>query len=311
MRFSIIVPVYNVGEYLNKCVESILCQTYQNFELILVDDGSTDNSPQICDFYEKKDSRIKVIHKSNGGLSSARNEGIKSSIGDYIIFIDSDDYWSNDSFLRCVNENIDEDEKKSIVAWSFEKVTTDNYIYKDVASIRQYRLDNDYKELIKTGKIFASAWFIAISRCLFNNNSLFFEENVKSEDVEWFARLLNIVESINYIDGKYYAYRQRENSISNITNKKTIDDLKSHINKIKNMQPSKIINVYLAEQVCNFYIVLSHYSNYKLEINYAKQIYPLTSFSVRRRSKLIHFFIKIFGIKFAINLLQILRMVSR
>ena len=89
---SIIVPIYNVEKYLPRCIESILAQTFTDFELILVDDGSPDRCGEICDYYKKKDKRVKVIHKENGGLSSARNAGINIAIGDYIGFVDSDDY---------------------------------------------------------------------------------------------------------------------------------------------------------------------------------------------------------------------------
>ena len=91
MKISIIVPVYKVEKYIDKCIKSIIDQTYENIELILVDDGSPDNCGKICDEYAAKDSRIKVIHKENGGLSSARNIGIENSIGDYIMFFDSDE----------------------------------------------------------------------------------------------------------------------------------------------------------------------------------------------------------------------------
>ena len=89
---SVIIPIYNVEKYLNKCIDSIINQTYKNLEIILVDDGSPDNCPQICDEYAKKDNRIKVIHKKNGGVSSARNVGLINSTGNYIGFIDPDDY---------------------------------------------------------------------------------------------------------------------------------------------------------------------------------------------------------------------------
>ena len=91
-KISIIVPIYNVEKYLNKCVDSILKQTYKNIEIILVDDGSQDSCPRICDTYKKQDSRVVVIHKKNGGLSDARNYGIMKSTGEYVGFIDSDDY---------------------------------------------------------------------------------------------------------------------------------------------------------------------------------------------------------------------------
>ena len=93
---SIIVPIYKVEKYLEKCIESILAQTYKNIELILVDDGSPDNCPSICDRYAKKDSRVIVIHKQNGGLSDARNMGLNIAKGDFISFIDSDDFVSDD-----------------------------------------------------------------------------------------------------------------------------------------------------------------------------------------------------------------------
>lgn len=93
MKISIIVPVYNVENFISTCIESILNQDYFNIELILVNDGSTDASGEICDYYSKKDKRVKVYHKENGGQSSARNLGIKMSTGDYIAFLDSDDFW--------------------------------------------------------------------------------------------------------------------------------------------------------------------------------------------------------------------------
>ena len=88
---SVIIPVYNMGPWLRDCLESVLAQTFTSFECILVDDGSTDDSPQICDHYAKKDDRFRVIHKANGGLSSARNAGLDDAAGEYIAFVDSDD----------------------------------------------------------------------------------------------------------------------------------------------------------------------------------------------------------------------------
>lgn len=95
-KISVIVPVYKTEQYLNRCVQSITDQTYKNLEIILVDDGSPDNCPEMCDQWAKKDERIKVIHKRNGGISSARNAGLDSATGDYIMFADSDDWMEPD-----------------------------------------------------------------------------------------------------------------------------------------------------------------------------------------------------------------------
>lgn len=103
-KFSIIVPVYNVEKYLDECVQSIVNQDFSDWELILVDDGSTDSSPALCDGYSAIDSRIITVHQKNGGASSARNNGIDSAHGSYIMFLDSDDYYNDTSALSLVNE---------------------------------------------------------------------------------------------------------------------------------------------------------------------------------------------------------------
>ena len=102
MKVSIIIPVYNVEKYLQRCIESVLQQTYKDIEVVLVDDGSTDNSGNNCDLWSEKDKRIKVIHKVNGGLSSARNAGCRVATGDYILFLDSDDYLSSDCVSKLI-----------------------------------------------------------------------------------------------------------------------------------------------------------------------------------------------------------------
>ncbi|MDR2580768.1 MAG: glycosyltransferase [Fibromonadaceae bacterium] len=110
-KISVIVPVYNVEAYLPKCLDSILAQSHKNLEIILINDGSPDNCPKICDEYAEKDSRIKVIHKKNGGVASARNAGLKISTGEYIAFVDSDDWIEptmySDLLDVCLNQNCD------------------------------------------------------------------------------------------------------------------------------------------------------------------------------------------------------------
>lgn len=113
-KLSVIVPIYNVERYLKKCIDSIINQTYKNLEIILVDDGSTDNSGNICDGYALKDRRIKVIHKENGGLSDARNKGIEISTGNYITFVDSDDWLELDMYETLVTSAVKNSVKLAI-----------------------------------------------------------------------------------------------------------------------------------------------------------------------------------------------------
>ena len=117
---SVIIPVYKVEKYLNRCVDSVINQTYKNIEIILVDDGSPDNCPKICDDYAKKDKRIRVIHKKNGGVSSARNMGIEKANGEWISFVDSDD-WIDELFISKMLE-IALKEKTDYICCSYKRV---------------------------------------------------------------------------------------------------------------------------------------------------------------------------------------------
>ena len=114
---SVIIPVYNSEKYLHKCIDSVLSQSYTNFEVILVNDGSTDKSGAICDEYAEKDEKVRVFHKENGGVSSARNLGIEKAIGKYVCFIDSDD-WVYDKLLESFF-SLDKNLKKSLVQQGF------------------------------------------------------------------------------------------------------------------------------------------------------------------------------------------------
>lgn len=147
-KVSIIVPIYNVEKYLSKCIESILSQTYKNIEIILVDDGSPDNSPQICDEYAKKDDRIIVIHKANGGVSSARNAGIDIATGKYIGFVDPDDYIENNMYELMMNKI--EEYQANIVICGYD------YINENYTVERHYHIQQDE---ILTQKQFMSMQF--------------------------------------------------------------------------------------------------------------------------------------------------------
>lgn len=133
---SIIVPVYKVENYLSKCLDSMICQTYKNIEIILVDDGSPDNSGKICDDYAKKDSRIKVIHKENGGLSDARNAGLKIATGKYIGFVDSDDYISVEMYEKLYNQAKKED--ADIACCNYYRVKMEKNLIKELLEIKRF-----------------------------------------------------------------------------------------------------------------------------------------------------------------------------
>lgn len=169
IKLSVIVPVYNVEKYLKKCIESIIRQTYKNLEIILVDDGSPDNCGKICDEYAKIDSRIKVIHKKNGGLSDARNVGICHATGEFITFVDSDDWLELDMYEYLIDNAIKNKVKLSVCGVKVFDQGTDTYRY-DYSMIKVIEDVVEKKEYMKM--VFLNiwaAWDKIYHKSLFNN----------------------------------------------------------------------------------------------------------------------------------------------
>ena len=133
---SIIIPIYNIEKYVEQCVNSVLEQSYKKFEVLLIDDGSKDKSGEICDILCGLDDRVRVIHKKNGGLSSARNEGIINSKGDYIIFMDGDDYWDDSDFLHDIVNGLNKS-NADLINFGFRKYYEDT----DVVEQSRYIFD--------------------------------------------------------------------------------------------------------------------------------------------------------------------------
>ena len=226
-KISIVVPIYNVELFLKDCIESVLNQSFRDFEVILVDDGSTDSSPDICDYYANTDNRIKVFHKMNGGLSSARNYGIGKASGEYLIFLDSDDFWTNENILslfydKAITEDLD------IIRAEYKRVNElgvllNNKQISDEKVKYQNETFNSYR-MIKTlihGENFIVLFFI--KKNLLGN--IRFNENLKfQEDIDFVVRFFSIERRCGYIADQFYAYRQRQNSITNTPNLENVID---------------------------------------------------------------------------------------
>lgn len=308
MLFSIIVPIYKVEKYLNKCIDSILGQSFLDFELILVDDGSPDKCPSICDEYAKKDNRIKVIHKDNGGLSDARNAGIEIARGTYIIFMDSDDYWDDEGALIKISRIIAE-KNPDMVTWRFKKYIEEknqiSVVGKDIKPNKQ----NDFAELIKTRNFTVSACCKAMKRSLFDKFGLKFQKGVYSEDIEWCVRVLSVTETIIPSNLHFYVYRQRLGSITHSIGRKNIEDVKAHILSIETRTQEECNNRermdrLLAEEFCNFIVTLTAYENYKEECNWIKQKKYLLKRTSSKKSKILRLLINLLGVRLTIKLIK-------
>ena len=219
---SIIVPVYNVEKYLEKCVNSIVNQTYKNLEIILVDDGATDSSGKLCDELAKIDNRIKVYHKENGGLSDARNYGVEKSTGEYIGFVDSDDYIDAEMYEKLYEaikkENVDVAEcNLKIIYPDREELFTEQNYY-NVCTKQEY-----LEEYLKIEKIFGSACVRLIKSDI--AKKLKFPVGKLYEDTYYAYGLINVADSYVIMDAPYYNYLMRENSITNARFNPRIFDL--------------------------------------------------------------------------------------
>lgn len=220
IQISVVLPIYNVANYLDECVKSVLNQSYADFELILVDDGSTDGSQTLCDQYKQKDKRIIVIHQKNGGLSSARNTGIKCAHGKYIALIDSDDYIAYDYIEQLYNAIVEN--SADISMCDFQKVTEDSKL-KEIKILDQSEnkhLILDKEETIKEvyngnfhGIDFVS-WAKMYKLDLFRENNIYFPEGKLHEDAFTTYKLFYLSHKIAYIDVPLYFYRIRNGSIT-------------------------------------------------------------------------------------------------
>ena len=213
---SVIVPVYKVESYLKDCIESIINQKYSNLEIILVDDGSPDNSGRICDAYALKDKRIKVIHKTNGGLSSARNAGIDIAEGEYLGFVDSDDTIEPFMYEKLINA-IEKGKTKLAVC-------AVNYVFENGKRLTKSNLGSDtifsfYDAMIEMNshRIFdMGAWSKLYHKDLFSD--LRFPVGKLSEDYYIMYKIFDRAQEISYVSTPCYNYLQRQNSITRNTN---------------------------------------------------------------------------------------------
>lgn len=222
IKISIVIPVYNVEKYLDLCLQSVLAQEYENYEVILVDDGSTDHSPQMCDKYAEEDARIHVIHQSNGGLSCARNTGVKHATGDYVFFLDSDDC-IHPQLLSRVGK-LAEEYKAPLIQIDIESVPHDFQDYhKEIEKeypVYQfdtieafYNLDRDDKKIAKDIRLITTvAWTKLYRKDLVDQ--IPFPEDIKLHEDQMVAHRF-IVEAggILFYRAPLYYYRNRPNSL--------------------------------------------------------------------------------------------------
>lgn len=256
---SIIVPVYNAEKYLKRCLESIINQTYKNIEVILVDDGSVDKSPEICDEYKELDNRVKVIHKENGGASSARNIGLDAVNGEFVCFVDSDD-WIEKNMIEVLLKKLKESNVDIVRCNTCE---LDNQVKESWTETRDKVIDN-----VLNGNISAYVYLLIVKYEIVKN--IRFNENILlMEDTLFLLNILIKECKINFINEKLYHYEMNNGGLTLSTRnaKNKIFGLIEYKNKV--IELLKDNDLYLEEREKNINLVITKfiiYYSYKLSI---------------------------------------------
>ena len=260
MKYSVIIPVYNSEKYLRKCIDSILAQKYKDFEIILVDDESKDLSAKICDDYAQKDNRVNVIHKTNGGTADSRNVGIRAASGDYIMFVDNDDYWKRKNTLEDIDCQLNESHADVLMYDTMEYWENENRFTQSGKTCKRQEIVNQPKEyalktVIEQGILYRAVWAKVVKRQLIVDHNLLFEKGIRNEDTEWTAKMLLCAESYDWYEKVFYVYRKGtgEAQTDKRVTFKEVNDLKNILDKyitladtIENSDFQKVFKSYLA-----------------------------------------------------------------
>ena len=290
---SIIVPVYKVEKYIDRCINSLVCQSYTDIEIILVDDGSPDRCPEICDAWSKKDNRVLVIHKTNGGLSDARNAGISVAKGKYICFVDSDDYVAN-NFIEVLYKLIKHSGSQISAVdakWVYEE---DSNIQSEVSlsdKIEIFDSKEAINNLLLNAKYKDYAWNKMYTADLFENIRYPVGKNM--EDLATTYKLFYLCNKIIYNPSKLYFYFQRKDSILHTLNNDfyitKLQISRERYESIKNKYPDLISNdIYMFSEMFGEY----PYVNSNVQMRLKKEmalLWPKVRKKVNAKTKIKYF----------------------
>lgn len=261
-KVSIIVPIYNVEKYIERCIKSLISQTYRDIEILLINDGSPDDSKTICEKYEKIDKRIKLYNKENGGLSDARNYGLKRATGEYILFVDSDDYIESNAVEVLISE-MQKDNLDIVAGNAILEADGEDKKYLDITKHNDNKVTDGLEYYVSSNEedfFQASPCVYMYKRELILENNLFFEKGILHEDEEWTPRVMIKAKRVKYINFVFYHYTvSRENSIMNSKDKtKNMVDLLNTYKKLEKIfnetEASKEQHKKMNDYLCRVYI---------------------------------------------------------
>lgn len=320
IKFSVIVPVYNIEKYISICIESILNQNLDSYELILVNDGSTDSSGSICDKYALSNENISVIHKENGGLSDARNKGMAKANGEYIIFIDSDDYIEPET-LEKFNQKLSDSDNPDVMITMMKEVYEDSKTKYLDSKMPVELITNGNKEdvvnwMFRHSKSLWPAPRYVVKRSIIEKNNLCFAVGYLHEDVDWTCKLFLCANTFTAIDFYWYNYRiGRQGAITNHKKpKRTLDVIDLVSSNIKdnryNYIDAKLRDVIFQRLVRTLFASLSDYKFYDVEdrkkvIKALKNNKNIFKYTTEFRHKIFIYVSKVCGFNVSFSLMNI------
>lgn len=247
--FSVIIPIYKVEPFVEQCVESVLSQTCEDYEIILVDDGSPDRCGEICDEFASQFQRVRVLHKKNEGLSMARNDGLKLARGKYVVFLDSDDYWDDNTFLFQALNKLNENCNIDILLFGSKKLLPSNR-FTDYRKPHESNGEKpNIRSLMESNTYVVCAWDKIVLREYLIGNDICFTKGQMSEDFEWCIKLMEYNPMIEVIGCSPHVYRkQNANSITANIKRKNLEDICDVINKYKDQIENEPLMHFLAEE---------------------------------------------------------------
>lgn len=272
MKFSIIVPIYQVEKYLRQCIDSILSQNFSDFELILIDDGSRDNSPLICDEYSKSDKRVRVVHKHNEGLVKARQTGASVAKGEYIVNVDGDDFIQN-NYLASIYDIIEKNNPDIVcIGWTafdeisthivFNSVNPGFYSDKQINRIINGFLYDETEKGVNNGTIGVSIWSKIVRKELYVDAQMKVDPKIsKGEDSLFILNLLPMVKSAYVMNYSGYYYRLNESSMMHKIKENDFIELFNLIQEMMKIKSNDLDNQILATAYHRLYnLILQHMS---------------------------------------------------
>lgn len=305
---SVIIPVYKTEKYLDECVMSVINQTYKNLEIILVDDDSPDNCTAMCDAWAAKDSRIKAIHKKNGGAADSRNKGLEIACGDWILFMDSDDWYKSNDVIELLLQTAEKN-NSDVVCFNYQRYYDETGEYSNLLCPglnKPCTKDNLIKSNIYTSssclKFFRSAFFSGIR---FNTNYI-------AEDILFCAQILKATDKISYCDKAVYVYRDRLGSKTNTIDAGYVKDQCEILDIL--LKEGKGDNAFMAYTAFQYCTVLINMNFGKTDRNTENKIYGLKwvlKYDDIFQVRIIHLASKIIGIKLTSKLLFAFFMMSK